>query len=105
MSYKVELTPKARKDMDNIFEYIAYDLQSYQNATGQIVRLRKEIDSLNEMPGRFRIYDKKLWRSRNLRVMPVDNFLVFYMIDNTNKIVTVTRVQYGRRDINRQLNN
>lgn len=31
--------------------------------------------------------------------MPVDNFIVFYITDNDNAIVTVIRVIYGGRDI------
>lgn len=35
--------------------------------------------------------------------MGVDNYLVFYIIDNDNKTVTVIRIMYGKRDIESQL--
>ena len=41
--------------------------------------------------------------SRNLRVMPVDNYLVFYIPDHQVKTVTVLRIMYGGRDIDAQL--
>ena len=104
MIYEVRMTPEAKNDLRGIFEYIAFDLQSVQNAAGQIDRLEKGISELNQMPERFRKYEKEPWHSRNLRVMPVDNYLVFYIPDQTTGIVTVIRVMYGRRDADRRLN-
>lgn len=72
MTYEVRMIPEAKNDLRGIFEYIAFDLQSAQNAAGQIDRLEKGISELNQMPERFRKYEKEPWHSRNLRVMPVD---------------------------------
>ena len=98
------MTPEAQNDLRSIFEYIAFDLQSVQNATGQLERLEKGITGLNQMPERFRMYEKEPWQSRNLRVMPIDNYLVFYIPDQTTGIVTVIRILYGGRDVDSQLN-
>ena len=38
-----------------------------------------------------------------MRIMPVDNYLVFYIPQDKEKVVTVIRVMYGRRDIDAQL--
>ena len=38
-----------------------------------------------------------------MRVMPVDNYLVFYVPTHDDTTVTVTRILYGGRDIDRQL--
>lgn len=103
MNYEIRLTPKAKDDLCGIFEYIAYNLQSVQNAAGQLERLEKGIASLDQMPERFRIYEKEPWRSRNLRMMSVDNYLVFYIPDKENGIVTVISVMFGGRDIEGQL--
>ena len=43
MSYRVVLSNQADEDIRGIYEYIAYDLQSQQNAIGQLDRLEKEI--------------------------------------------------------------
>lgn len=103
MSYEVTLTLEAKRDLREIYRYIAVDLQSEQNANGQLDRLEENILKLDAMPERFRVYDQEPWRSRNLRVMPVDNYLVFYIPNHQSKTVTVLRVMYGGRDVDAQL--
>ena len=103
MKYEVVTTAQAVADLRAIFEYIAYELLAGENAIKQLNRLEEAILSLGEMPERYQLYDKEPWRGRNLRIMPVDNYLVFYIPQNKEKVVTVIRVMYGRRDIDAQL--
>lgn len=105
MSYSIVLTRQAQTDLKEIFKYISVELQSHKNATAQLDRLEKAIMSLDEMPERFRVYDNDKWRARNLRIMPVDNYLVFYIPNRADHTVTVLRVMYGGRDIDNQLSN
>lgn len=103
MKYEVLTTEQAVADLRAVFEYIAYNLMSGQSAFGQLDRLEKAIESLDEMPERYRLYEKEPWKSRNLRIMPVDNYLVFYITEKEINKVTVIRVMYGKRDIDSQL--
>lgn len=43
MSDSVEITEQADADLRGIFEYIAFELKSIQNAAGQLARLEKNI--------------------------------------------------------------
>lgn len=99
MSYKVSLSTKAKNDLIGIYRYIADDLRSPINAERQLDRLYDSILSLDEMPERFRIYDIEKWRGHNLRVMPVNNYLVFYVSDPDKQSVTVIRILYGGQDV------
>ena len=90
--------------MREIFEYIAFELQSPENASGQLDRLEEQILSLDTMPERYRKYEKEPWKSRGLRVLPVDNYVVFYISDSDKMVVTILRVMYAGRDIINQLN-
>ena len=104
MIYEVELSEQADSDLRGIFEYIAFELQSPENASGQLDRLEEQILSLDTMPERYRKYEKKPWKSRGLRVLPVDNYVVLYIPDSDKKVVTILRVMYAGRDIDNQLN-
>ena len=103
MMYKVEISTQAETDLRGIFEYISYELGSVQNASKQLDRLEKCILSLNQMPQRYHLYEKEPWKSLGLRVVPVDNYCVFYIPNNEMSVVTIIRVMYGGRDIETQL--
>jgi toxin ParE1/3/4 len=103
MIFEIDISAQADVDLRNIYEYIAYELQSQENASGQLDRLEESIMSLDQMPERFREYEKEPWHSRGLRIMPVDNYCVLYIPRKTDGIVTILRVMYGGRDIDTQL--
>ena len=103
MSYQITLTPEASRDLREIYRYIAVELQAEQTADRLLDRLEGSILKLEELPERTRVYDREPWRSRNLRMMPVDHYLVFYIPDTEAKTVTVLRVIYGGRDMDAQL--
>lgn len=104
MTYRVQITEQAEKDLRGVFEYIVYELQSIQNATAQLSRLEERILKLNELPRRFPRYRKESWKSLDLHIMPVDNYNVFYIPNDTEKTVAIIRVMYGKRDTERHLN-
>ncbi|MCD8395886.1 MAG: type II toxin-antitoxin system RelE/ParE family toxin [Lachnospiraceae bacterium] len=104
MMYHVKISSQAETDLRDIYEYIAFELQAPENAAGQIDRLQKTILGLDHMPKRFRCYEKEPWKSRGLREVPVDNYLVFYIPDDSTETVTIIRVMYGGRDVDTQLN-
>lgn len=104
MIFRVNITRQAEEDLRGIFEYIAYELHSFQNAVGQLGRLEEEIGSLERMPDRYRAYEREPWFSRGLRIMPVDNYLVFYVPCRDTQTVDVIRILYGGRNLDAQLN-
>ena len=72
-------------------------------AANQVTRIMDAADSLDNMPLRYRLYDYEPWRSKGLRVMTVDNYVVLYLPDESSGIVSIIRIIYGRRDIENQL--
>jgi len=45
-TYDVLLTEQAEKDLNEIFEYIAFTLEEFENAKRQIARIQKAIEGL-----------------------------------------------------------
>ncbi|WP_031554176.1 type II toxin-antitoxin system RelE/ParE family toxin [Oribacterium sp. FC2011] len=99
--YPVKITEKALRDMDGIYEYIAVNLQSPENAMRQYNRIADNVLGLGFFPEKFRLVDFEPERSQGLRRMLVDNYSVFYVFEE--EIVTVTRVLYSASDIERRL--
>ena len=103
MMYTVNVTIRARLDMREIYEYISHTLLAPETAEKQYTRIETAVYSLEQMPERFRQYEKEPWQSRNLRIMPVDNYIVFYTVDNENRVVSAIRIMYGRRNTEKEL--
>lgn len=103
MIFDVQISEQADRDLRGIYEYIAFELLAPENAAGQLDRLENAISKLDHIPDKFRRYDREPWKSRGLRVFPVDNYLVFYIPNEETRIVTVIRVMYGGRDIDKEL--
>ena len=103
MIYEVVMAEQATADLYGIYRYIAFNLMSKQSADGLIERISQKINALCKMPLRYRLYDKEPWKSRNLHMMSVDNYIVFYIPDAETRTVTVTRIMYGHRDIDSAL--
>lgn len=51
------------------------------------------------MPLRYPIVDWEPWRSLEMHKVPIDNFIVFYIVSNEKHLVTIVRILYGGRDI------
>ena len=87
--YDIVISDQAEIDLRGIFEYIAFELQAPENASGQLDRLEACIMDLDHMPKRYRQYELEPWKSRGLRVAPVDNYLVLYIPDDDTQVVSV----------------
>lgn len=95
--YKVQITDKALADMEEIYNYIAMQLQAPENAIGQYNRIAKAIEELNIFPEKVRLMGSEKERTMGLRQLVVDNYSVFYVIENER--VIVMRVLYSASDI------
>ena len=98
MDYRVKLTDYAISQMQDAVRYISKVLLVPDVARKWSARMKKEIASLDHMPLRYPLVEEEPWRSEGIRMMPVENFLVYYWIDDPEKTVWVTAIVYGRRD-------
>ena len=101
MQYNVQITDEALEDMEQLYNYIAYVLRSPENAMGQYNRIADAILMLDTFPDRFRIMDSEPEHSKEIRRMLVDNYSVFFVIQDDK--VVVTDVLYSASDIERRL--
>lgn len=99
--YTVQITDKALADMEEIYNYIAIQLQAPENAMGQYNRIAEAIEGLNIFPEKIKLMESEPERMMRLRQLPVDNYSVFYVIQDMK--VIVTRVLYSAMDISKRL--
>lgn len=104
MSYDVFYTAKARGDLEEIYEYIAFNLHEPVTAGKMYQNIITAVHTLETFPLRNALYENEPWRSRGLRKLPVKNFLVFYTVNEEKNAVNVIRIMYGARDLEKHLN-
>ena len=102
MSYQIKYSKEARQDLRDIYTYIAEELLAPETAAGQVNRIMYVVDGLDEMPFRFAQYEFEPWHSQGLRFVPVDNYIVFYLLKEKDEIVYIVRIMYGGRNTRKQ---
>ena len=103
MSWKVYYSAAADEDLGAIYEYIAFTLREPLTAGEQVKRIMDAIDKLDTMPKKFHEYPKEPWHSMGLRHFAVDNFTVYYLLNEETEQVRISRIMYGGRSIDERL--
>ena len=97
--FRVIYSSEAFEDLKSIYSYIAVKLKAHDTAKKLTDRIRNEIRSLGEMPERYAQVDWEPWASMGMHKLPIDNYVVFYLVDNEAMCVSIVRIFYGGRDI------
>ena len=100
---KIVYTNTARRDLREIYEYIAYTLLVPNTAKAISETIMREVRSLESLPERNPLYQDEPWHSQGVRFLRVKNYLVFYTVNPDADTVSVARIMYGGRNISRQL--
>lgn len=103
-SYNVDYSVDALGDLREIYSYIANELLVPKTAKALLRRIRKEVRSLDFMPARYTLVEWEPWHSMKMHQFPVDNFIVYYLVDDKVRTVTVARIFYDGRDIEEIIN-
>lgn len=98
MRYAVKLTAQAIGQVEETVQYISKILLEPETARKWAETLQSEIKKLDSMPSRYPLTEEEPWRTKGIRKMSVQNFLVYYLVDEEKKTVWITAVIYGRRD-------
>ena len=103
MKWAVRYSAEAKEDLRSIYIYIAIELLSPHNAANQYRRISSAILKLEEMPFRFPLFKDEPWQSLGMRWFPIDNYLVFYFVDEKTHRVDIARIMYKGRNVEEQL--
>ena len=96
--YEVRITEYALEAMREIAHYIAYDLLAPQAAVNTLNAIHSEIERLDMMPERIPLTEEEPWRSEGIHKMPVNNFLVYFWINEKKRTVEIINVVYAKRE-------
>lgn len=96
--YEVMLYPKAFRDIDDIYAYIALEKLSPENAKGQTDRIWNAIKTLEQIPEAHQDRIVGRYAGKGYKQLVIDNYLAIYKIDTTAKKVFIVTIQYQGRN-------
>jgi addiction module RelE/StbE family toxin len=100
-NYKVIFQQSAKKDLDDVYLYIAEQALLPKTALKLTENIENEINYyLSYMPFYPLADDKRLAR-KGVRKMVVKKYLVFFVVDENENTVNVIHIIHGAREWNR----
>jgi len=99
--HKILYSREALRDLDEIWEYIAFVLQNRSAASRMIDRILDAADQLEEFPEIGALLSSIADIESDYRFLVTENYLTFYRTGDNN--IYIDRILYGRRDYLRVL--
>jgi plasmid stabilization system protein ParE len=96
MKYDIEYLPSAAVDIETIVDVFA---EHPQKAARILREMDYNLQMLRMHPNMYPVYSSR----RKYRKMVLEDYLLFYTVDETSRKITVCRVLYGRMDIAKKL--
>ena len=97
--YKVKFNPRAIRELDHIYEYIANEKLAPENTKGQVDRIKKAVLSLDTFPQSHQERNEGRYAGKGYRQLLVDNYIAIFRIDELQKTVYVVTIQYQGRSL------
>ena len=97
--YKVKVNPRAIRELDRIYEYIANEKLAPENAKGQVDRIKKAVLSLETFPQSHRERNGGRYAGKGYRQLLIDSYIAIFRIDEPLKTVYVVTIQYQGRTL------
>ena len=100
MSYIIHITATAERDILRAADYIEFNLKNPTAADHLLDAAAEQINSLSDMPEKYRLVDDPVLASWKIRFIIVNNYLAFYTIDKEKQTVIVVRFLYQKSNWN-----
>lgn len=97
--YTVKINPKAIRELNSIYEYIALNKLDFENAKNQVNRIKKSILNLDTFPQSHQERNEGKYAGKGYRQLLIDNYIAIFRIDETNKTVFVVTIQYQGKNL------
>lgn len=99
VKYHIKLYPRAYRDMEEIYRYIAIEKQVPENAKAQTDRIWKAIKNLEIFPDSHQDRLEGKYAGKEYKQLLIDNYIAIYKINETEKTVYIITVQYQGRNM------
>ena len=98
MEYKTIITESAESDIASAVHYLAYGPHNQAAAMRLLDDIERSVASLQETPERHPFVKNEHLASSGFRFLPIQNYIVFYIVRKETCSVTIERFLHSRRD-------
>ena len=96
--YTLAYSKISRTDIDSCYSYVKNSLEAPAAAENMIRELIEKLAYLKETPKTRPLVHDKYLASLGIRSIKVKNYVLYYGVDDSNKIVNIFRYLYNKRD-------
>lgn len=100
VNYSFQFTQKAEGDLNEILEYICDELVNPTAANSLAKKIFECIDYIRAFPDSGLIVENEFLTDKTLRRALVENYCIYYKVDDKNKLIYIIRLVYSKRDMN-----
>ena len=97
--YSYRFTEKAEQDFDEILQYISVDLVNPAAAQNLGRKIFEQIDMVRAFPNSGTLVDNEFLSDKSVRKLSVDNYIIYYKVHYDEKMISVIRIVYGKRNL------
>lgn len=101
--YIIEYLLDAKKDLDDIVYYLSNKLNKKEYALKFIELYEIEEKNILQFPFSYPVFNICSDIGFIYRLAKIEDYLVFFSINSTDKIITIVRVLYSKRNIDELL--
>lgn len=96
----LKFTAKAEEDLDKIYEYISNNLFASESADSLMDKFENKILRLKSFPCSCSFVMDETLKKRGYRKLIIDNYIVFYLVNEQKQQVVIMRILYGASNYN-----
>ena len=94
-AYRIFITPRACRDIEAIYNYIAQD--SPVNAAAMVKRILDALEALKQSPHRNLVQRQNRKLRHPVRSLPVQPYIAYFRVYDTGRAVRIIHIRHGAR--------
>lgn len=99
MNYSLDITESFENDVSSVIDYISHKLYNPTAAERLLRSAENTVSKISESPYIYPLYHDEIISEKGYHYAVISKYLIFYLIDETNKIIHISRFLYGGQNV------
>lgn len=99
MNYSLDITESFENDVSSVIDYISHKLYNPAAAERLLKNAENTVSKIAENPFIYPLYHDEKIAEKGYHYAVISKYIIFYLIDEANKIIHISRFLYGSQNI------